>query len=336
MLWTNPSLYLTDCLAAMGQTHDVRIVYSTGMPLPDHARVPGATARKPGSAESVEIDPRTEVLLVGGWRNRQYLTAARRAPKHGAVPILAFDTQGEHGIVYKIGAKFLGAALRTTFRGAFVPGSRQEQTARDLGFRSDQIQQGLYACARGAAVGGVGDGAPFIWVGRLVPVKALGTFIDAYEIYRRRVGEEARGARIIGDGVDRITVTSRPVPGLEWLGQQEPKAVRDLMRESACLVSSSTKEPWGMVIAEAAAEGLPVVCTDAAGAGDHLVRDGVNGRVVPAGDAEALADALVEIGAADPVERQAMREHSFELAAVFTAEAWPGRLLDLAQRVKER
>jgi glycosyltransferase involved in cell wall biosynthesis len=57
-----------------------------------------------------------------------------------------------------------------------------------------------------------------------------------------------------------------------------------------CLLS--LREPWGVVVNEAAACGLPLVLSDRVGAAADLLRDGENGRLVPAGDVSATAAAL--------------------------------------------
>jgi len=54
---------------------------------------------------------------------------------------------------------------------------------------------------------------------------------------------------------------------------------------------------------EAMAAGLPVIATDAGGASEQI-RDGVNGRLVPARDSRRFADALVSLGN-DPERRVA-------------------------------
>ena len=56
------------------------------------------------------------------------------------------------------------------------------------------------------------------------------------------------------------------------------------------------KEPWGLVVNEAMNQGTPVIATDAVGAAaGGLVEDKVTGRVVPEGDVEALAAAIVSV-----------------------------------------
>ena len=69
---------------------------------------------------------------------------------------------------------------------------------------------------------------------------------------------------------------------------------------------SSAHEGLPVAVMEAFAMGLPVVAT-AVGGVPQQVREGVEGRVVPPGDASALADALVEL-AQHPDERAAMSQ----------------------------
>ena len=74
----------------------------------------------------------------------------------------------------------------------------------------------------------------------------------------------------------------------------------------------SEREPWAVVVNEAAACGLPLILSDRVGAAPDLLRDGENGRLVEAGDVAAAADALRGL-AQDPDERRRMGERSREL-----------------------
>ena len=78
----------------------------------------------------------------------------------------------------------------------------------------------------------------------------------------------------------------------------------------------SEREPWGVVVNEAAACGLPLVLSDRVGAAPDLLRDGENGRLVGAGDVAAAAAALRSL-AGDPEERRRMGARSRELV-----QAW--------------
>ena len=78
-------------------------------------------------------------------------------------------------------------------------------------------------------------------------------------------------------------------------------------------VLPSNYEPWGLVINEAAAAGLAIVASDVVGAAAELVQDGVNGRLFPIRDHEALTTALLDVTAPDRID--AMRASSAAVLA---------------------
>jgi N-acetylglucosaminyl-diphospho-decaprenol L-rhamnosyltransferase len=72
------------------------------------------------------------------------------------------------------------------------------------------------------------------------------------------------------------------------------------LRRSTCLLHCADCEPYGLVLVEALASGLPVIAPDSCGPAEIV--DAGCGRLYPPGDARAAADALVEVlGAPDRV-----------------------------------
>jgi glycosyltransferase involved in cell wall biosynthesis len=67
----------------------------------------------------------------------------------------------------------------------------------------------------------------------------------------------------------------RDQAGVVDAGFTQPADQPDLFAKHGAFVLASNFEPWGVVLAEAAASGLPLLCTTACGAGGDLVRDGV-------------------------------------------------------------
>jgi glycosyltransferase involved in cell wall biosynthesis len=94
---------------------------------------------------------------------------------------------------------------------------------------------------------------------------------------------------------------------LEWGSIAEMYAAADVF---ALL---SQREPWAVVVNEAAACGLPLVLSDRVGAAHDLLWNGENGFLVPAGDVDAASDALRRL-ATDPELRAAQGARSRELA----------------------
>jgi glycosyltransferase involved in cell wall biosynthesis len=73
-----------------------------------------------------------------------------------------------------------------------------------------------------------------------------------------------------------------------------------------CLVFPTHSDPWGLVVNEAMACGLPVICGESAGCAADLVK--ANGRLIDPRNAHQLADAMKEIAIDADLRRQMSRE----------------------------
>ena len=108
---------------------------------------------------------------------------------------------------------------------------------------------------------------------------------DLPEVTLELVGNGRQTAvieRLVADVPDQTT----------WHRRLEPSEVAALLDRSWCLVLPSFSEGLPRVAIESLARGRPVVGSRAGGIPD-AIEDGANGLLVPAGDASALAAALV-------------------------------------------
>jgi glycosyltransferase involved in cell wall biosynthesis len=127
-------------------------------------------------------------------------------------------------------------------------------------------------------------------VGRLAPEKDQALLVDA-------MGSLLCATRhlvIVGDGAERGALRARvdANPGRDYvhmLGDRED--VESLLAAFDAFALTSRTEGLPLVLLEAMATGLPVVSTAVGGIPD-LVKDGVTGFLVPAGDRGSLADRL--------------------------------------------
>jgi glycosyltransferase involved in cell wall biosynthesis len=129
-------------------------------------------------------------------------------------------------------------------------------------------------------------------VGRLAPQKDYPTLLDALARLSGRLGLRLA---IAGDGPERprleALLRERPLP-VTLLGTR--RDVPELLRAADLFVLSSSIEGFPNVVGEALLAERPVVAT-AAGGVPEVMRDGIDGRVVPVGDADALARAIASL-----------------------------------------
>ncbi|MBM3796085.1 MAG: glycosyltransferase family 4 protein [Acidobacteria bacterium] len=110
---------------------------------------------------------------------------------------------------------------------------------------------------------------------------------------------------------------TRDLPGEVWVSPAVPKPrLLELYRTASVLVLPTLAEGFAYVVLEAMAAGLPIITTRNSGCGS-FVQDGVNGWLVPAGDAPALAERL-RWCAANTDRLPAMGEASRQRAARWT------------------
>jgi glycosyltransferase involved in cell wall biosynthesis len=134
-----------------------------------------------------------------------------------------------------------------------------------------------------------------VLVARMLWDKGVGEFVEAAHILSK-AGVNARFV-LVGDpdpanpaSVPESTLRSwHGQHGVEWWGRREDMPGVLQAAHIACL--PSYREGLPKTLLEAAACGLPIVTTDAPGCRE-VVRDGVNGLLVPVRDADALAAAL--------------------------------------------
>jgi len=106
----------------------------------------------------------------------------------------------------------------------------------------------------------------------------------------RKVREKLPDARLIIAGAS----PDIQIPNVEIAGRVPLPQISNLLLRASVLALPSWREPQGINAIEALTHGIPVVASDV-GAFPEVVSDGVTGRIVPAGDAPALASALIDL-----------------------------------------
>jgi len=162
---------------------------------------------------------------------------------------------------------------------------------------------------------GVGDAQPLVlYVGRLDREKSVDRVLLAFE----RVASTVPAAQLVlvgqGTETERLRRMAEALPVAErirFLGLRPHHSLAECYQAADVFLFASETETQGLVLAEAAACGLPAVAVDAPGC-DEVVRDGDTG-VLTKGNPAALAEAVIGL-LLDPERRRAMARRAREMA----------------------
>jgi glycosyltransferase involved in cell wall biosynthesis len=270
-----------------------------------------------------EMQP--DILIISGWNHPNYMRIARQYAGR-AVRLLAMDNQWEATPRQMLGALMSRRLIQPYFDYAFVPGERQYQFARRLGFAEDRIVDGLFTCDPGFYQPPPPDPLPrgFIYVGRLSREKGIHTLINAYAKYRDHTPRPWE-LHLYGAGQE-VSPEQLP-PGARLHGFIQPEQLPSLLQSHQAFIMPSHWEPWGVAIHEAASAGLPMICSACCGAAVHLLKNNFNGYTIKPDDVDGLAAAMGKMSSLDAGQLQAMAENGKKLAAQFHPAAWFPNLL---------
>ncbi len=271
---------------------------------------------------------RPSAVGVGGW-NQPAFWQALAYGKTVRVPLIVWiestarDARSEALPLELTKRGFVRGAA-----GAFVPGRASADYARTLGIADERIVVAPNAVDNAFFARALREqhaGCRFLYVGRHDPEKGLDVLLDAFA--------EVPGELVLaGTGSEADSLRARAQERVRFLGPVLRDDLPALYGSVDVFVLPSRSEQWGMVLNEAAAAGLALVATEAAGAAYELVDDELR---VPVGDAAALAAAMRRL-AESPDVRAASAERSRERVTALTPEAWAEGVLELATRAARR
>lgn len=169
------------------------------------------------------------------------------------------------------------------------------------------------------------DTAPLtvLWLGQVVLRKGIQYLLEAARRLRSR---NVRFLVAGPTGISSQALASAP-PGVTFLGPVTRDRASQLYRTADVFVLPTLSDGFAITQLEAMAHGLPVVTTPNCG---RVVTDCADGRIVPAGDADALASALDAL-ASDRELREAMGKQAELTARNYSVDRLADRLEELTR-----
>ena len=282
------------------------------------------------------IEAKPDVIVLCGWFHPPYNQLISRPELSDKKFIMGMDTPWQGTWRQRLGRLKLGRFLDRMDR-VVVSGERSRQLAQALKVPEYKLKRGVYGIdfnsfSQAYPVRRVHpEGWPkrFLFTGRYHEVKAIDVLLKAYTAYRASV---ANPWPLTMCGTGPLEGLINTTPGVENLGFVQPADQTALYARHGVFVLASRFDPWPLVIVEACAAGLPVICTEACGSAVELLRTYYNGLTVPTDNVAALTGALryMHTHHADLPE---MGRRSLALAEPFGADFWARRWIEMIDEV---
>jgi glycosyltransferase involved in cell wall biosynthesis len=135
-----------------------------------------------------------------------------------------------------------------------------------------------------------------------------------------------------GNGREELEryVSVNGIEGIVFAGFQQIDVLPRWYAGAGAFVHAALTEPWGLVVNEAMASGLPVIVSERCGCAQDLVQDGVNGFLFDPEKTEVLAGLMTKVAAPD-FPREAFGEASRRIIAKWGPERFAAGLQAAAQ-----
>lgn len=278
---------------------------------------------------------RPDVIGSVGYVRPESMAAARSARLHGLPAILMSESQAIDR-PHRWWKELIKQRRLHWFDAALVGGPTHRNYLIQLGMPASRIALGYNAVdnnffAENARMwlqqansrSGLPSVPYFLTVCRFVPEKNLVRLIKAFARYRSHCDRGVAWDLVLcGDGplafqIEQAIAESRCSQAIHRPGFLQSDALPRWYAHAGAFVLPSVSEPWGLVVNEAAASGLPLLVSSLAGCAPVLVpqSDGMTGSQCNPFDVDAIAQKLAWMAALPDQDRCAMGKKAAELVS---------------------
>ncbi len=269
---------------------------------------------------------------MAGWLAARMLRAPMLGVYHTDFPAYIDQLFDDHALTET--SKWFMRSFYKKFASIFTRSADYAESLEALGMGRDQLvrlRPGFDNTRFGAhyrdesvwdRLGSDRGTVKMLFCGRVSVEKNLPMLVDIWKTIETRCAERGVEAElvVVGDGPYRERMSKELKKSrTNFLGFRYGDELATIYASCDMFVFPSTTDTLGQVVMESQASGLPVLVSDQGGP-KEIVRDGVTGHVLPAGDPGAWIDRVVEL-ACDADRRRAMGEAGQEYMRQFNFEA---------------
>ncbi len=276
-----------------------------------------------------------DFIFCAGWIDKSYLRISKHFFKQ--IPtVIVLDNHWTGSLKQQIAALASPAVLLKRFSHIWIPGLFQFEYARKLGFKRDSVIIGMYSADVNKFHAYYQEFKTrkeqafpkrFLYVGRYIESKGVKELWDAFLELQ---AEGHSDWELWCAGVGKMETDFPKHPKIKNFGFVQPYELYALIRDSGVFVLPSHSEPWGVVVHEFAACGMPMICSNEVGAASAFLINGYNGLSFKAKDKTALKKVLLRMMNQTKEEYLTMSERSLSLSDTINPLIWATKIWELA------
>jgi glycosyltransferase involved in cell wall biosynthesis len=295
-----------------------------------------------------------DVLILPGWGYPYTLKALSWALKKSIPSVVISDSQ-EMDKKRTAWKETIKSRIASLFSSGLVAGIRSREYLNKLGMPEESIFTGCDVVDNNHFILGADNARTnaarlrevlqlpekyFLAVNRFIPEKNLFRLVQAYHAYKRAGSPGKWNLVMLGDGNLRSAIRQMCFDlGIEkdvlLLGAMQYAELPNYYGLAGAFILASICEPWGLVVNEAMAAGLPILVSHHCGCAHDLVEEGINGYTFDPFDVNELSRYMVEI-AGGKHDLSSMGRASREIISRWTPEVCAENLWKAARLAYER
>jgi glycosyltransferase involved in cell wall biosynthesis len=215
-----------------------------------------------------------------------------------------------------------------------VPGPEQYTFAKKLGFKQENILTGVYSCdfnlfdahyKRNKANKSANLPKRFLFIGRYYDFKGCNDLWNAFIQLKKEDKSFDWELWCLGTG----SLIPAIHPDIKHFGFVQPENLGQYIAETSVFVMPSHIEPWGVVLHEMAAAGMPILASNKVGAAVAFLQEGKNGFLFNSGDEKQIKKLLQKMAQTPTLKINQMGDASNKIAAELSPIIWAKKIKKL-------
>lgn len=279
-----------------------------------------------------------DIVYISGWMDRGYLLTVMQLRKQNIPIVCGFDGIWKKKIRQRIASSFFPFVKKIFFNYAWVSGPYQYEYAKKLGFKNNEIIHNCYSADIELFNLGYDQSMPtkknafphcFLFVGRFEKIKGIDILIQAWSEIKKQNKNKDWELHLIGNGSMYNELSKNKY--IEIKGFKSYEELSGLVKNYGCFILPSYDEPWGLVIHEFSALGLPIICSDVCGAAPIFVIPDFNGFIFKSKKINDLKNKMIRIINTSDDKLITMSENSHEIGQRITPKLSAASLMSVLQ-----